>query len=249
MMKIFQLARSVVFFGAIIVLTLCYWPVAVAVYRTEPKFRSRAIGWWAHIVIWLLAKICGLRHEVEGLENLPARACVIFAKHQSAWETIAFQTIFPPQAWVLKRSLLRIPFFGWGLAATGPIKIDRSTSRKAIEEVVSQGKKVLSEGRYVVIFPEGTRIAPGQHGTYHASASLLAVRSNVPVVPVAHNAGDFWRRRELAKRSGVIQVRVGQPIDSENRKPRDVNREAEEWIRETMPQISAAYLPYSGAAE
>ena len=233
--------RSVVFMALLVVQTLVFWPIAIAVYFCKPKFRSRVIGVWAHCAIWLLKVVCGLRHEVEGLENLPNQPAVIFSKHQSAWETIAYQTIFPPQAWVLKRSLLYIPFFGWGLAATGPIKIDRATARKALEQVVKQGTKVLQEGRWVVIFPEGTRIAPGEHGTYHASASLLAIRAGVPLVPVAHNAGDFWRRRELTKRSGVIRVRIGEPIYPDNLKPRQMNQLAEQWIRKTMPQISDAY--------
>ncbi len=233
--------RSVIFFALLIAITLVYWPVALAVYFCEPNFRSRVIGVWAHCMIWLLKVICGLRHEVRGLENLPAQPAVIFSKHQSAWETIAYQTIFPPQAWVLKRSLLYIPFFGWGLAATHPIKIDRTTARKALEQVVAQGTSVLREGRWVVVFPEGTRIPPGEHGTYHASASLLAIRAGVPLVPVAHNAGDFWRRRELTKRSGVIQVRVGEPIYPEKLKTREMNRLAEEWIRKTMPKISDSY--------
>ena len=225
----------------LILLTLVYWPVAVAVYFCEPHFRSRVIGGWAHANIWLLKVICGLRHEVEGLETLPDQPAVIFSKHQSAWETIAYQTIFPAQAWVLKRSLLYIPFFGWGLAATHPIKIDRATVRKALEQVVKQGIEVLKEGRWVVVFPEGTRIPPGEHGTYHASASLLAVRAGVPLVPVAHNAGDFWQRRSLTKRPGVIRVRIGQPIYPERMKPREMNRQAEKWIRKTMPEISDAY--------
>ena len=241
--------RAFVFFTSMVVATLVFWPVAIAVYFCEAKFRSWVIGLWAHFVIWLLRIVCGLRHEVEGTENLPATPTVLFSKHQSAWETIAYQTIFPPQAWVLKRSLLYIPFFGWGLAATHPIKIDRATERRALDQVVQQGKKVLQEGRWVVIFPEGTRIEPGQHGTYYASASLLAVRAGVPLVPVAHNAGDFWRRREFNKRPGVIRVRIGEPILPDKMKPRELNRIAEQWIRKTMPEISASYAKDSAAED
>ena len=233
--------RALIFLTGMILAALLYWPIAIAVYFCEPEFRSRVIGYWAHFVIWLLKVICGLRHEVEGLEHLPSVPSVIFSKHQSAWETIAYQTIFPPQAWVLKRSLLFIPFFGWGLAATHPIKIDRGAIRKALEQVVQQGKGVLEEGRWVVIFPEGTRIAPGEHGTYYASASLLAIRAGVPLVPVAHNAGDYWRRREFRKHPGTIRVRIGEPIYPDNLKPRQMNQIAEDWIRRTMPEISSAY--------
>ena len=238
--------RAFVFFTSMVVAALVFWPIAVAVYFCEAKFRSRVIGLWAHFVIWALRVVCGLRHEVEGMENLPATPAVLFSKHQSAWETIAYQTIFPPQAWVLKRSLLYIPFFGWGLAATHPIKIDRAIERRALDQVVQQGKKVLQEGRWVVIFPEGTRIEPGQHGTYYASASLLAVRAGVPLVPVAHNAGDFWRRREFNKRPGVIRVRIGEPILPDKKKPRELNRIAEQWIRKTMPEISVSYCERFG---
>ena len=235
--------RSFIFMSGMVIAAIVFWPVAVSVYFCEPKFRSRVIGFWADFVIWLLRVVCGLSHEVEGMENLPSTPSVIFAKHQSAWETISFQTIFPPQAWVLKRSLLYVPFFGWGLAATHPIKIDREASRKALDDVVKQGREVLAEGRWVVVFPEGTRIAPGEHGTYYASASLLAVRAGVPLVPVAHNAGDFWRRREFRKRPGTIRVRIGEPIQPEKIKPRQMNQMAEDWMRRTMPELSDAYSP------
>lgn len=233
--------RSAIFFTGLVGWTLVFWPVAVSVFFCEPKFRSRVIGIWSHFVVWLLKIVCGLRHRVEGLENLPDRPAVLFAKHQSAWETIAFQTIFPPQGWVMKRSLLYIPFFGWGLAATGPIKINRSSPLKALSEVVRQGKQVLEEGRFVVIFPEGTRIAPGEHGTYYASASLLAIQAKAPLVPVAHNSGDYWRRREFRKRPGEICVRIGKPIDPKGLKAKELNRKAENWMRKTMPEISASY--------
>ncbi len=224
-----------------VLLTLIFWPVAVSVYFCEPKFRSRVIGIWAHTCIWLLKNLCGLHHRVEGLENLPEQPSVIFAKHQSAWETIAFQTIFPPLSYVLKRSLLYIPFFGWGLAASGPIKIDRSESFKALKDVIKQGKDVLNEGRWVVVFPEGTRTAPGEHGTFYSSASSLAKRANVPLVPVALNSGDYWRRREFRKRPGEICVRIGKPIFPAGIKTRDMNKIAENWIKKTMPEISSSY--------
>ena len=233
--------RSAVFMLVMFLFTLIFWPLALAVYFCEPKRRSRIIGAWAYVMVWVLRVVCGLRHEVKGLENLPDQPAVIFSKHQSAWETIAYQTIFPPQAWVLKKSLLRIPFFGWGLAATKPIVINRETARKALEQVVKQGSSILKQGRWVVIFPEGTRITPGEHGTYYTSASLLAFRADVPLVPVAHNAGDFWRKRGLTKHPGTIQVRIGKPIYPIGLKPRELNKMAEDWIRKTMPEISSAY--------
>lgn len=241
-MKAVQLIRSSLFMTGMIVAVLVYWPVCVVAVLLPPFPRSRIIGVWAHAVLFWLKITCGLSHKVEGMEKLPEGPAVIFAKHQSAWETISFQTIFPPQAWVMKRSLLYIPFFGWGLAASRPIAIDRSTQRQALLQVVEQGIEKLKEGRWVVIFPEGTRTAPGEHGKFNASAALLAARAKVPLVPVAHNSGDFWRRREFNKRAGTIHVRVGEPIYPENRKVRELNNTAENWVRSTMPVISDAYV-------
>lgn len=240
-MKLITFFRSLIFFSGMILAAVVYWPFCVAAVVLPPLVRSRVIGVWAHFIVFWLWLTCGLRHQVEGLEKLPDGPAVIFSKHQSAWETITFQTIFPPQAWVLKRSLLYIPFFGWGLAASKPIAIDRTTQRRALMQVVEQGVEKIKEGRWVVIFPEGTRIEPGEHGKFNASASLLATRAGVPVVPVAHNSGDFWRRREFSKRSGTIRVKVGEPIYPDNQKPREINDQAENWIRAVMPEISGAY--------
>ncbi len=233
--------RAFIFFTLCIAALLVFWPISMLAIPLPAVQRSKVIGGFAHTVVFLLRVICGLTHRVEGKENLPDTPGVIFSKHQSAWETFAFQTIFPPQAWVLKRSLLWIPLFGWGLAATGPIAIDRTSARQALQQVVKQGIGVLQQGRWVVLFPEGTRIPPGQHGRYNASGALLASRADAPLVPVAHNAGDFWKRREFAKRPGTITVRIGAPIWPDGMKPREMNQRAEDWIRETMPQISDAY--------
>ncbi len=233
--------RAAIFFTLCAVLLVLFWPISMLAIPLPAITRSKVIGGFAHAVVFLLRAVCGLSHKVEGAEHLPTTPSVIFSKHQSAWETFAFQTIFPPQAWVLKRSLLWIPLFGWGLAATRPIAIDRASARKALQQVVSQGQEVLKHGRWVVLFPEGTRTAPGEHGKFNASGALLASRANVPLIPVAHNAGDFWRRREFAKRPGTITVRIGAPLIPEGKKTRELNQQAEDWIRATMPQISEAY--------
>lgn len=216
---------------------LLFWPVAVLSWPLAPKTRSRVIGGWAHFVVWWLKATCGLSHRVRGLENLPESPCVLLCKHESAWETIAVQAIFPPQAWVLKRELLWIPFFGWGLAASRPIAIDRKAAMKALDQLIRQGRERLAEGRYVIIFPEGTRMPPGELGKFNPGGAMLAVKAEVPVVPVAHNAGRFWRRREFLKHPGVIEVRVGPPILTAGRKVRDVNDEAREWIAREMENI------------
>ena len=190
---------------------------------------------WGRSVLWLLRVICGLGYRVTGWENLPRDPAVIFCKHQSAWETIALRGLLPPaQAWVLKRELLGVPVFGWALSAFDPIAIDRSAGRQAIRQLIGQGTRWLEQGRWVIIFPEGTRVAPGERGTYGIGAALLAEKSGRPLVPVAHNAGHFWGRRSFLKYPGVIDVIIGPPIPSVGRRASDLNREAAEWIESTL---------------
>lgn len=200
--------------------------------------RSRIVGGWAHFVVWWLKLTCNLEYRVIGRENIPDHPCVVLAKHQSAWETIAFQTIFPPQIWVLKRELLWLPFFGWALAALSAIAIDRSAGREALKQLVSQGKNRLKRGLWVVIFPEGTRISPGERGKYHIGGAWLATHTNATVLPVAHNAGEFWRKNSLLKRPGIITVSIGTPINATGMKTDELNKQVEAWIEAEMPRLN-----------
>lgn len=199
--------------------------------------RYRVISQWARFNLWWLALTCGLRYEVEGRENIPAGTAIIFCKHQSAWETLALQELFPPQIWLLKRELLWIPFFGWGLALLEPIAINRSAGLRAMRQLVEQGIARLRAGRWVVIFPEGTRVMPGQRGIYHKGGALLAEKSGFPVVPVAHNAGEFWPRQGFLKKPGTIRVVIGPVIETQGRKPAEINALAETWIEAQMQRI------------
>ncbi len=199
--------------------------------------RYRLISRWARWQMFLLKHICGLDYRVDGLEHLPAGAAVILAKHQSAWETIAFQQIFPPQTWVLKRELMWIPLFGWALALLRPIAIDRGAGRVAIEQVIEQGRERLQSGIWVVVFPEGTRMAPGTRRRYGIGGAALAAESGYPVVPVAHNAGSFWPRRGFLKRPGMIRVVIGPVINPRGKTAEDIRRLAEEWIEGKMPDL------------
>ena len=158
------------------------------------------------------------------------KTAIIMCKHQSAWETMGLQQIFPPQVWVLKRGLLWLPFFGWGLAALSPIAIDRGSVHRALRQMVRQGEQRLRAGIWVVVFPEGTRVAPGEHRRYQAGGGLLAVESGCPVVPVAHNAGRYWSRNSILKRPGTIQVIVGPVIEPHGKTATEVTRACEEWI-------------------
>jgi len=185
-------------------------------------------------MIWLAKKVLGIQYRVIGAENLPRTPAVILSKHQSAWETLAFQVIFPPQVWVLKRELLWIPFFGWGLALTSPIAIDRSSGSRALKRMVELGRKRLAQGFWITIFPEGTRVQPGKRGKYHLGGAFLAVNCGAPVVPVAHNAGFLWGRGAFLKRPGTVTVEIGAPIDSSAHTPESLNATVEEWIEGRM---------------
>jgi 1-acyl-sn-glycerol-3-phosphate acyltransferase len=162
---------------------------------------------------------------------------VILAKHQSAWETMAFQLIFPPQVHVLKRELLWIPFFGWGLALMSPIAIDRRRGVAALRNIARRGRERLSQGFWVIVFPEGTRVAPGGRRPYQLGGAWLAADSGAPVVPVAHNAGLFWPRNAFLKRPGTITVRIGPAIESAQRDAQTINRLAEQWIEEQQKDL------------
>jgi len=202
-----------------------------------PLVRYRFISQWARLQVRLLKVICRLSYRVEGQENLPRGPAIILAKHQSSWETLAFQEIFPPQVWVLKRELLLIPFFGWGLALTQPIAIDRGSGTRALDQIIKQGRNRLETGRWVVVFPEGTRVAPGQNKRHAVGGAALAAETGYPVVPVAHNAGLFWPRRGFIKHPGTIRVVIGPVIDSRGKSAQQIREAAERWMRQTMVEL------------
>ena len=229
--------RSLLFNIVMIVTVAIYAPLMVFTYPLPPIPRHRVISLWARFCLRLLGPLCGLRYRVEGREHLPRGAAIILSKHQSMWETIAFQKIFPPLAWVLKRELLWVPLFGWGLAMTQPIAINRGAGRRAVEQIVAQGRQRLESGRWVVIFPEGTRVAPGHHRRYGVGGAALAAATGYPVVPVAHNAGSFWPRRGFLKKPGTIHLVIGPTIHTRGKSAEEINRQAEEWIETTMTKI------------
>ena len=180
---------------------------------------------WARLLLWMLERLCGLRFIVSGRENIPAGNHVVMCNHTSAWETVAQFLLFPPQVWVLKRELLWIPLVGWGLRRLRPIAINRGAGHRAVGQVIEQGKERLAEGLWVIIFPEGTRVRAGQAKKYGVSGALLATAAGRLVVPVAHNAGEFWPRRGFLKKAGTIQVVIGKPIDAAGKDPRVLNDE------------------------
>jgi 1-acyl-sn-glycerol-3-phosphate acyltransferase len=238
--------RSTLYTLLQIIITPLYFLVIFASFPLSPFSRYRITSGWAHLMLFLLRVICGIRYRVIGAEHIPQTPSIVLSKHQSAWETLAFQLIFPPQVWVLKKELLLVPFFGWGLAMTSPIAINRSSKKAALKQIVEQGKDRLKRGFWIVVFPEGTRIAPGKKGRYGIGGAWLATHTGAPVVPVAHNAGHFWGKNALIKRPGTITVSIGAPIDPAGMEPGELNATVESWIETEMTHIDN---PASGDRE
>ncbi|WP_068639242.1 lysophospholipid acyltransferase family protein [Thauera butanivorans] len=232
-----HLIRSSVFAILLALVTIPYALFAILIFWLPPMTRHRLITSWVPIMMWIIRHVLGIRYRIVGAENMPAGPAVVLSKHQSAWETIALQQIFPPLCYVLKKEVLRIPFFGWGMASIPGIAIDRSAGKDALAQVVEQGRKRLKEGLWVVVFPEGTRVAPGKTGRYKPGGAILAKRAGVPVVPVAHNAGEFWRRNAFIKRPGEVIVSIGPAIEVKGVKADEINKRAEAWIEAEMRRL------------
>lgn len=229
--------RSLIFTIGQWLFTPIFTVVALLTFPFSRITRNKTISLWARTMLWWLRVTCNITYQLKGAENIPATPCVILAKHQSAWETLAFQLIFPPQVYVMKRELLWIPFFGWGLAMTSPIAINRDAGREALKQLVKLGKQRLACGLWVVVFPEGTRIAPGEQSKFHIGGAWLASGAKATVLPVAHNAGLHWAKNTMLKRPGVITVSIGKPFDSAHLKPDAVNIQAEAWINAEMVKL------------
>jgi len=196
---------------------------------------------WGKSMLFAGRWICGLRYVVEGQENIPREPSVVLIKHSTVFETYAQLVFFPIQTWVLKRELKWIPIFGWGLAAMQPIAINRGAGHSAVIQVIEQGKARLAEGIWVTVFPEGTRVAPGKTKKYGVSGAALAREAGVKIVPVAHNAGDFWPRRGIIKKPGLIRFVIGPPIDASAQPPKETNLLVQDWIESKMREISSGY--------
>lgn len=232
--------RSSAFFLVHIVFTVVFCSLAPILFGWLPlKPRTTLMIQWNRVTIALLKWICGIHYRVSGFESLPAGPNVIAAKHQSTWETYYFQMLFPqPLSTILKRELLRIPFFGWCLALMNPIAIDRSSPREALKQIFEKGRSRIEKGISVLIFPEGTRSQPGQRGKYARGAAAIAEATQVAVIPVAHNAGECWPGKGFLKYPGTVDVVIGPAISSEGKTSKQLSGEVEEWIESTMLEIN-----------
>lgn len=235
--------RSVLFSLLLAVWTVFCGILVLCTYVLPAK--SRFLSCYAVCDFWragfmgMARHVLGIRTIVEGREHIPQTPAIYLAKHQSAWETVALQVWTPPAVFVLKRELLHIPFFGWALWGLRMIWIDRSSGKSALEKIVSQGRQRLAEGLSIIIFPEGTRVAPGKMGRFKAGGAHLATRTGALVVPVAHNAGELWPRNAFIKQPGTITVRFGAPIDPQGLSDAELNQRVETWIRDAMAELSA----------
>jgi 1-acyl-sn-glycerol-3-phosphate acyltransferase len=232
-----QLAKSLVF-TAYLMLSACCVGFAMALCFFLPHRAQFAMArGWARGVLFVLEGLCGLKFVVEGHERIPSGNHIIMSKHTSAWETVALFVIFPPQVWVLKRELTWIPLMGWGLKRLRPIAINRDAGHRAVNQVIEQGKERLASGLWVIIFPEGTRVAYGETRKYGVSGALLATETGNLVVPVSHDAGRFWPRRGIVKKPGTIRVLIGEPVSAQGKNARELNEEIREAIESGLVKI------------
>ncbi len=243
-----SLLRSVLHMAWLLI-TVIPWGLTLVV--VSVWVRRTPLWWfavnWFRLVIWGTRVILGIQVQVSGMENLPQGAttpAILLSKHQSTLETLLLPTLMPhPLAFVFKRELLRIPFFGWSMARLDMIHIDRESRALALKHVVAQGKALLAQGTWIIMFPEGTRMERGQKGTYQTAGTRLAVESGAPVVPIAVSSGKCWPRKGFSKQPGVVQVSIGKPIVSVGREPKELMREVEAWIEAEMRRIDPEAYP------
>ncbi len=230
--------RSTLFLAGTIVVTAIFGLLVTAggVFGYRPASKLAQV--YCRILLRWVEWTCGIRYQVQGWEHVPTYPVVIMAKHQSAWETLFMEGNFPPQCWIVKKELLWLPFVGWGLMALRCISIDRSSGHAARDQILEQGADRLKQGMWVSIFPEGTRIAPGKRGRYGIGGAYLATKTGTPILPIAHNAGEFWGRYAFRKRPGLVSVVIGPLIPTEGRDTGEVNAEVESWIEGQMRVIS-----------
>lgn len=224
-------------------ITVIPWSLAVLLAAPFAS-KARLYRWcaaWLGLTMRAGQTILGIRNRVSGFENLPTGArggAVLLVKHQSAWETFCLPPLMPrPIAYVFKRELLRIPFFGWAIGRLDMIHIDRGQRTEALRKVIEQGRRLLDQGTWVVMFPEGTRIARGHKGSYQSSGARLAIECGVPVIPMAVTSARCWPRKAFVKRPGIVDISIGAPIDTRGRKAHELTREVEAWIEGEMRRL------------
>lgn len=231
--------RNLVYWLSVVVFTLLFFPV-VLLSLLWPMGINKTTTRWALTLFWLLEHVIGLKYRVLGQENIPAGPAIICCKHQSGWETLATQKLFPLQVFVAKRELFKIPFFGWGLKLARTIGIDRGNPQRASQQIIEQGSQRKAEGLWITIFPEGTRIKPGFRGRYRPGAARMAKLLEMDLVPVALNSGEFWPKNSFLKYPGTVTVVIGEPIAHDSGSIEDLMARCEEWIESRQSEIQGA---------
>ena len=229
--------RSLLFYIGQIISTILIAPIGIIAFPLDFKKRYYLITRWAVFNLWWLKICCNITYEIKGKDNIPGKPCIVMSKHQSAFETLALQQIFIPQVWILKKELLQIPIYGWGLASMQPIAINRDSTIKSFRQIADQGCERLQKGCWVIIFPEGTRVAPNKKKKYLPGGGMLAEKSGAQVVPVAHNAGRLWPRNSMIKKPGLITIKIGPVIESENKSAKEITDEVENWIEKEVGEL------------
>lgn len=243
-----QLLRSLIFTAYMMVSALIFGGFMALCFWLPASTQFVIARTWARTVLWTLEWICDLKWHVEGRENIPAGNHIVMSNHTSAWETVAHFLMFPPQVWVLKRELLWIPLIGWGLKLLRPISIDRSAGRRAVKQVIEQGTERLAAGLWIIIFPEGTRTVAGETRKFGISGFVLAAETGRFIVPVSHNAGDYWVRRGIIKKRGTVRVVIGAPIASAGKDPQNLSDEVRRSIEAGLAHIATARASAHAAA-
>jgi len=214
-----------------------YALIVLALFWLPPIPRFRFITHWCALNLWAARVLCGIRHRVTGLENVGSTPLIVACKHSSTWETLFLSRLLPPLAYVAKKELLSLPFFGWAFKLASPITIDRKAGTDAMEQIVAQGRARFAQGFWIVIYPEGTRIRAGTRARYKTGGARLAVAMNVPVIPVAHNAGYIWPKGLWGKRPGTITMTIGKPISPEGKDAATLTKEVEDWIEAEVARL------------
>ena len=231
--------RALAFYLGYALVTIV-WATLAMIFGWLMPFRARfqfVIGAWSRIILGWLRVCCGIRVSVEGRENVPAQPCVVFVKHESTWETIFVQTLFAPQATLIKRELLHIPFFGWAFRLLKPIAIDRNDARRALRALIEEGRARLEQRIWVVLFPEGTRVPVGETRAFQVGGAALAARTETPVIVVAHDAGNRWPAHRLRKQAGVVHVKISPPIVTTGMRAKEINEGARVWMENAMREL------------
>ncbi len=232
-----NLLRSIVFFIVSLLVTTFYGLLVPPFSFVSQKIGYALARSWGLQIVRLAKLICGIDYNILGMENLPSTPSIVMAKHQSAWETVSLLAFMPRASWIIKRELVYVPFVGWALASLKSIAIDRKSGKNARDQILEQGREYLAAGQWVIIFPEGTRVAPGQKGRYGIGGAWLASQTDVPIVPIAHNAGELWRRNAFIKRPGTVTMSIGPVIETKDKTSLEIIRQVEAWIENEMARL------------